>query len=311
MGNLTEVKLPSGDTIDYLVDGRNRRIGKKVNGTLVQGFLYQSQLNPVAELDGSGDIVARFVYGSKGNVPDYMIKNGITYRIISDHLGSPRLVIDTGTGQVVQQMDYDEFGNVIEDTNPGFQPFAFAGGVYDAQTGLVRFGARDYDPQTGRWTIKDPIGFGGGDTDLYTYVKGDPINSLDMSGLWTFQMGFSGSFTFFGFSATGFVGFAIDGHGDIATIAGGGLGAGMGAGASGGVFAGASNGDTVCDLSGPFDNISSGGGWGPDATGDAFYGYGANGQKVTGGSITLGPGLGNTSFVGGTGTHVGPVGHLW
>ena len=38
------------------------------------------------------------------------------------------MVIDTASGTIVQRMDYDEFGNVIVDTNPGFQPFGFAGG---------------------------------------------------------------------------------------------------------------------------------------------------------------------------------------
>ena len=70
LGNLRQVTLPDGMQIDYLHDGRNRRIGKQVNGTLVQGFLYQDQLNPVAELDGSGNVVATFVYGSRANVPD-------------------------------------------------------------------------------------------------------------------------------------------------------------------------------------------------------------------------------------------------
>ena len=78
------------------------------------------------------------------------MKGGITYRIISDHLGSPRLVVNTVDGTVVQQIDYDEFGNVLSDTNPGFQPFRFAGGLYDSDTKLIRFGARDYDPETGR-----------------------------------------------------------------------------------------------------------------------------------------------------------------
>ncbi|MCZ7625926.1 MAG: hypothetical protein M5R38_08940 [Candidatus Methylomirabilis sp.] len=55
LGNLTSVAGPAGSTIDYLIDGQNRRIGKKVNGTLTQGFLYQNQLNPVAELDGAGE----------------------------------------------------------------------------------------------------------------------------------------------------------------------------------------------------------------------------------------------------------------
>jgi RHS repeat-associated protein len=80
-------------------------------------------------------------------------------------------------------MEYDEFGNVILDTNPGFQPIGFAGGLYDNQTGLVRFGVRDYDPETGRWTAKDPIGFAGGDTNLYGYVLNDPINWVDSWGL--------------------------------------------------------------------------------------------------------------------------------
>jgi RHS repeat-associated protein len=183
LGNLLNATLPNGSALDYVIDGQQRRVGKKINGVLVQGFLYQNQLNPVAELDGTGAVVSRFVYASKGNVPDYLVKNGTTYRIISDHLGSPRLVVDVTTGAIVQRLDYDEFGQVITDTNPGFQPFGFAGGLYDRDTKLVRFGARDYDAETGRWTAKDPILFAGGDTNLYGYVLGDPVNFIDPAGL--------------------------------------------------------------------------------------------------------------------------------
>ena len=108
----------------------------------------------------------------------------IPYRIISDHLGSIRLVVNTQTGEIAQRMDYDAFGNVTQDTNPGFQPFGFAGGLYDVDTGLVRFGARDYDAEIGRWTAKDPIRFAGGDTNLYVYVANDPVNVIDPSGEW-------------------------------------------------------------------------------------------------------------------------------
>src|SRR5262249_47570354 len=146
------------------------------------GWLYQNQLAPVAELDGSGSLVSRFVYGSKANVPDYMVQGSTTYRILSDHLGSVRLVVNTSTGTVAQRIDYDEFGNITSDTSPGFQPFGFAGGLYDADTQLTRFGARDYDAQTGRWTTKDPIRFGGG-LNLYGYVLADPINLIDATGL--------------------------------------------------------------------------------------------------------------------------------
>ena len=183
LGNLRSVVLPDGIQIDYVIDAANRRVGKKINGTLVQGFLYGDQLNPVAELDGLGAVVSRFVYGTTGHVPDYMVKAGVTYRLISDHLGSVRLVVNAGDGTVAQRLDYDAYGRVLADTNPGFQPFGFAGGIYDYQTGLVRFGARDYDPETGRWTAKDPIGFAAGDTNLYGYVLADPINAVDPSGL--------------------------------------------------------------------------------------------------------------------------------
>jgi RHS repeat-associated protein len=189
LGNLRSVTLADGTQINYVVDGQNRRIGKQLNGVLTQAFLYQNQLKVVAEHDGTGAVVSRFVYGTKANVPDYMMKAGVTYRIVSDHLGSPRLVISTSDGTITQRMDYDEFGNVLQDTNPGFQPFGFAGGLYDQHTGLVRFGARDYVAVAGRWTEKDPIGFSGGNPNPYGYVLNDPVNAFDTNGLATITLG--------------------------------------------------------------------------------------------------------------------------
>lgn len=183
-GHLRTAHLPDGTRVEYLLDAVNRRIGKKVNGTLVQGFLYQDELKPIAELDGQNQVVSRFFYATGANVPDYMEKGGKPYRILTDHLGSPRLVIDVITGALAQRMDYDEFGNVLQDTNPGFQPFGFAGGLYDRDTGFIRFGARAYDPDTGRWTSKDPLNFTSGDTNLYAYVRNDPVNFTDPLGLW-------------------------------------------------------------------------------------------------------------------------------
>ncbi len=78
---------------------------------------------------------------------------------------------------------YDEFGVVLSDTNPAFQPFGFAGGLYDPDTGLVRFGARDYEAVTSRWTARDPVGVDADGSNLYSYGDGDPVNYLDASGL--------------------------------------------------------------------------------------------------------------------------------
>ena len=74
------------------------------------------------------------------------ILNGVTYRIITDNQGSVRLVVDVETGEVMQRLDYDSFGRVLRDTNPGFQPFGFQSGLHDPDTGLVEFGCRWYGP---------------------------------------------------------------------------------------------------------------------------------------------------------------------
>jgi RHS repeat-associated protein len=93
-----------------------------------------------------------------------------------------RLVVNSSTGAIAQRLDYDAFGRVTQDTAPGFQPFGYAGGMSDPDTGLVRFGARDYDAETGRWTSKDPIGMYEG-SNVYSYVGSDPVNYTDPSGL--------------------------------------------------------------------------------------------------------------------------------
>jgi len=101
--------------------------------------------------------------------------------MVSDHLGSPRLIVDD-TGTAVKQVDYDAFGNVLSDTKLALDiPFGFAAGMSDPDHELIRFGARDYQPATGRWTAKDPILFAGG-FNLYGYAGNDPVNKTDRTG---------------------------------------------------------------------------------------------------------------------------------
>lgn len=183
LGNLTKVILPNTTVITYEVDGINRRVGKSVNGVLQRRYVYLDQYRIGAEVNPDGSILRRYVYASKSNIPDYYIQNGENYKIFSDHLGSPRMVVKEATGATVCVQDHDEFGRVILNTVPGCVVFGFAGGLYDHDTGLVRFGARDYDPTIGRWTTKDPIGFKGGDTNLYAYVGGNPMSYIDPMGL--------------------------------------------------------------------------------------------------------------------------------
>jgi RHS repeat-associated protein len=115
-------------------------------------------------------------------MPVAMTSGGIRYYLAYDQVGSLIAVAD-GSGSMVKRITYDSFGNVLEDSNPGFSlPFGFAGGLFDRDTSLLRFGYRDYDPEVGRWTAKDPIGFNGGDTDLYGYVVNNPVNLSDPNG---------------------------------------------------------------------------------------------------------------------------------
>jgi RHS repeat-associated protein len=65
----------------------------------------------------------------------------------------------------------------------GINTFTFADGLYDKDTKLIKFGYRECDSHTGRWTSKDPIDFNGGSLNLYGYVLGDPVNLVDPNGL--------------------------------------------------------------------------------------------------------------------------------
>lgn len=179
-GHLSSVELPAGVRTDYDLDVLGRRITKRRNGTVQNRFLYRNALQPIADVDDQGAVVSRFLYGRGELGPDAMERAGTTYLLLKDERGSIRFVVDATAGTVAQALEYDAFGRVLSDSAPGFQPFGFAGGIYDADTGLVHFGAREYDPETGSFTRKDPSRFGGGE-NLYAYAGGDPINFVNQA----------------------------------------------------------------------------------------------------------------------------------
>jgi RHS repeat-associated protein len=164
----------------YTLDPLGRRVAKAINGVTTRRWLYGSFLYPSVEFNGDGIPIAYFV----GNVM-LKVNSGAddgTYRLIRDQIGSVRSVVNVGTGEIKQRLDYDSYGNVVLDTYPGFQPLGFAGGLYDSHTTLVKFGFRDYDPTTGRFTTKDPIGLNGG-ANVYLYAMGNPVVFVDRVGL--------------------------------------------------------------------------------------------------------------------------------
>jgi RHS repeat-associated protein len=182
--------------INHRLDATGRRIVTNRNVAGVpqptEYLVYGDALHPIARLDDQRRVTQFYLYGDGDHSPTAMIaynypSEGSVERTlfgyVTDPRGSVRLVVQLDDGEVVQRLDYGPFGELLNDTNPGFQPFAYAGGIYEADTGLVRFGARDYDAETGRWLTRDPIGFAAGDANLFAYVRGDPVNSVDPTGL--------------------------------------------------------------------------------------------------------------------------------
>ena len=169
-------------TLRYHQDALNRRVAKEVNGTIVEKYLWEDLTTLLALYDKNDNLLWRFEYAD-GRMPVAMRDaNGAKYYLHYDQVGSLRAVSDTN-GNVVKAIAYDTYGNILRDTNPGFTvPFGFASGLYDPDTKLTHFGFREYDSFTGKWTAKDPIGFAGGDSNLYGYVLGDPVNLVDPFG---------------------------------------------------------------------------------------------------------------------------------
>ena len=134
--------------------------------------------------DKDDKLLQRFEYAD-GRMPlSFTDNSGDLFYISYNQIGSPRAITDRN-GNVLKSITYDSFGTIVHDSNPLMKiPFGFAGGLYDSDTKLTRFGYRDYDASTGKWTAKDPIGFDGGDTNILAYVGSDPVNKIDSFGLY-------------------------------------------------------------------------------------------------------------------------------
>jgi RHS repeat-associated protein len=168
-----------------------------------QQYVWANALQIEALLDGQGAATQRYAYAHKANVPELIFKKtGSTetaYRVITDERGSPLYVVSINDGtDVWLEAEYSAWGEITRFVLDGVDqantngdvdvsdwpiPFGFSGGLFDSATGLVRFGARDYDPTIGRWVSKDPILFEGGQTNLYVYVGNDPVGFVDPEGL--------------------------------------------------------------------------------------------------------------------------------
>ena len=107
---------------------------------------------------------------------------------LPDHLGTARDLAQrdptTGETTVANHRTFDSYGNLLTQTNPALDHlFTFTGRALDTSTSLQNNLNRWYDAHTGRWISQDPIGFEGGDGNLYRYVANRPVSAVDPSGL--------------------------------------------------------------------------------------------------------------------------------
>ena len=150
-------------------------------------YVYDGQ-NIIAEYDENNRLIASYVHGPNIDEPlsAEIRRDWIYYH--ADGLGSIT-ALTSHMGNVVQEYEYDSFGNMS--LKPHFikQPFTYTAREFDPETGLYYYRARYYAAKAGRFITRDPIGFKGG-INFYAYVKNNPLRYLDPSGMWNWDVHF-------------------------------------------------------------------------------------------------------------------------
>ena len=179
-GHLAGIFTP-GSVVTFDYDALGNRIGKTENGVRTD-----FAIDPA----GLGTVFGE--YQGAATVANYASGLGIAARAAGgstafyhfDATGNTSL-ISGAAGAAVATYDYLPFGKIAAQTGTLAQPFTFNGelGVQDDAGDLFYMRARTYDAKLGRFTSLDPIGFTGGDTNLYRFANNDPVNFIDPSGL--------------------------------------------------------------------------------------------------------------------------------
>ncbi|MFA5162476.1 MAG: RHS repeat-associated core domain-containing protein, partial [Elusimicrobiales bacterium] len=191
---LTQVNLPSGYSETLRYDATGRRIAKTIthNSETIreQHYIYDGE-DIAFVTDAAGALKSLYTHGPGTDEPLMLRKGASDYFLLADGLGSIIAIADQ-TGTVVERTQYQAYGRPVfkNEVTGSTSSWSQTGSLYsytarewDAETGLFYYRARYYAPDTGRFIQKDPIGFNGGDTNLYAYVYDNPMNLTDSLGL--------------------------------------------------------------------------------------------------------------------------------
>ena len=176
-----ENRLTSASTRRQTVRYRYDALGRRVQRYIVGGrentkFIYDGH---DVLIDDNAGILTKYINGA-GIDKKLRVQTGSDVKyLLADQLGSTNGLTDD-SGNLTSQTSYDSFGNA---TNQSFPTrYQFTGREFDSFTGLHYYRARQYDANLGRFISEDPIGFAGGDINLYGYVRNNPVSFRDPSG---------------------------------------------------------------------------------------------------------------------------------
>jgi len=178
---LTSVTLPgTGGVVSFKYDPFGRRIYKSSPAGSTT-YVYDGD-NAVEELTGStGTLGERYTFGPGTDEPLVGQRQLLIFYYEADGLGSVTS-LTTPTGSVAATYTYDSFGFMTASTGSATNWYRYTARQFDSDTALYYYRARYYDPTSGRFRNEDPLGFGGGDTNLYRYVRNNSPNSTDPQG---------------------------------------------------------------------------------------------------------------------------------
>jgi len=298
---LTAINGPA-ITATFSYDFVGRRTSKTLNGVNTT-FLYDA-FDVVREQ--SATMAASVL---TGGLDEVFLRDDTagTWSFLKDGLGSSLSLSDAaGTSQT--DYSYTAFGQTASSGTESSNSSQYTGRENDG-TGLQFNRARYYSPTLQRFISEDPLGFRGGDINIYAYARNNPLMFSDPFGQTTLQIGLGGTAIYGIAGVTGSFGIVIDGSGNVGWYTEGGGGAALGAKASAGVIIHGSTGSDITKLAGPFNNASIGGGKVIAGSIDGFMGN-TDGENVFGGGVTLGGGGGGgvTDFI--TDTHIHPLFNL-
>ncbi|HVS81142.1 MAG TPA: RHS repeat-associated core domain-containing protein, partial [Pyrinomonadaceae bacterium] len=175
---LKQVMLPVGPTVNYTYDGLGRRIQRTTSAGANERHIYDGA-NVLLDLNADWSVATTYLNdrGVDKHLRQTSSSTGVSY-FLPDHLGSTSGLTDAG-GNLLEQTSYDSFGN---SGGSARTRYGYTGRERDSDTAMLYYRARFYDPQLGRFISEDPIGFRGGDVNLYTYVKNYPLGGIDPAG---------------------------------------------------------------------------------------------------------------------------------